>query len=164
LRQLSILQQALRYAPKDVRPPRKDPHFLGSFDRPQPRRSSDAAGVPVSGSNDSCSNPIGKMRTGRSVREVCCWRRAARRSRRLPDIFNRRRQRWKGRTGWPQPITSVMPPFLASTTKCRQPDACARNLGSSDQSIIAEHAVRQLSGPFGSRSESAQSTFSRNAV
>ena len=33
-------------------------HLLGLLDRPQPRRSSDAAGVPMSSPNDPCSNPI----------------------------------------------------------------------------------------------------------
>jgi hypothetical protein len=33
-------------------------HFLGLVDRPQPRRSYDAAGVSVSGPNDPCSYPI----------------------------------------------------------------------------------------------------------
>ena len=53
-------QRALQCAPRGGRSPRGDRHFLGLLDRPQPRRSSDAAGVPMSGPNNSCSNPIGK--------------------------------------------------------------------------------------------------------
>jgi hypothetical protein len=40
-------QQVLRCAPQEAQSPRADPLLLGFVDQPQPRRSSDAAGVPV---------------------------------------------------------------------------------------------------------------------
>jgi hypothetical protein len=53
-------QRTLQCAPRGVRSPRGDHHFLGFLDWPQPRRSSDAAGVPVDSSHDRCPYSIGE--------------------------------------------------------------------------------------------------------